>query len=191
MSEYAVALAVIFALNLLPAFGPPTWSVMVLFTLNFDLSPVILVPLGASAAAAGRYVLASASRRYRRRLSPERRESLDAARRLISGSRGRAAAGIGLFAISPLPSAQLFVAAGLMAVPLLPLTAAFFAGRLVSYSIYVAAATAAEESLGRVFHDSLTSPLGLALQVAMLAMLVVLLRIDWTRLAESRFAPRG
>jgi hypothetical protein len=34
------------------------------------------------------------------------------------------------------------VAAGVLSVPLLPLTVAFFAGRVVSYSLYVGAASA-------------------------------------------------
>lgn len=55
-----------------------------------------------------------------------------------------------------MPSGQLFTAAGLMTVPLAPLTAAFFAGRLVSYSIYVSIATIAERNLGAVALDSLT-----------------------------------
>ena len=93
----------------------------------------------------------------------------------------RAAAGIGLFALSPVPSAQLFVAAGLMTVPLLPLTLAFFSGRLASYSIYIAGASAAKDNLGTVFEDSLTSPAGIGLQVVMLAALVALVRVDWTR----------
>ncbi len=100
---------------------------------------------------------------------------------MLTGSRRRTAAGLGLFAISPLPSAQLFVAAGLLTVPLMPLTIAFFTGRLVSYSLYVAAASAAEASLGDVLADVLGSPWGIALQVAMLAALALLLKVDWTR----------
>jgi hypothetical protein len=65
--------------------------------------------------------------------------------------------------VSPVPSAQLFVAAGLLTVPLLPLTVAFFCGRLVSRSLYVGAASAASESLGTIVRDSLTSPIGIAL----------------------------
>ena len=37
--------------------------------------------------------------------------------------------------LSPLPSVELLEAAGLMAAPLLPVTSAFFAGRLISYSL--------------------------------------------------------
>jgi uncharacterized membrane protein YdjX (TVP38/TMEM64 family) len=105
---------------------------------------------------------------------------------VLVGSRTKAVAGLGLFALSPVPSAQLFVAAGLLTVPLLPLTAAFFVGRLVSYTIYVTAASAARGSLGDVLGDALGSPLGIALQVALLAGLVLLLRFDWAGLLARR-----
>lgn len=174
LAQLAVAVGVVFAVNLLPAFGPPTWALLVFFSLDFDLPAVPLVIGGALAAAAGRFVLANASRRLRPRLSAARIEHLDRAQEAIGANRLRAAAGLGLFAISPLPSGQLFVGAGLMTVPLAPLTAAFFAGRIVSYSLYVAAAAIAERSLGSLILDALTSPLGVALQIAMLVGLALL-----------------
>lgn len=186
MSEYLIAVGVIFAVNLLPAFGPPTWSVLVFFTLDFDLAPVAIVPAGAIAAASGRLVLATATRRLRGRFSAERRDNLAAAEEALTANRSRAVVGLGLFALSPVPSAQLFIAAGLLEVRLLPLTAAFFAGRLVSYSIYVGAASVASDNLGEIVRDSLTSPLGIALQVLMLAGLVALVRIDWRRVLGRR-----
>jgi hypothetical protein len=83
----------------------------------------------------------------------------------------------------------LFVAAGLLSVPLVPLTAAFFAGRLVSYSLYVGAASAAKDSLGSVLTDAFASPLGIALQLLMLLALVVLVRVDWARVLRRRDQP--
>jgi uncharacterized membrane protein YdjX (TVP38/TMEM64 family) len=177
--DYLLAGGVVFAVNLLPAFGPPTWAVLVFLRLNSDLAAVPLVLVGALAAALGRFTLATASRHLRRFMSPKRLASLAAAQEVLAGSRRRAFAGLGLFALSPVPSAQLFIAAGLMTVPLVPLTAAFFAGRLVSYSIYVAGASAAKESFSSVFTDALTSPLGIGLQIAMLGALVALVRVDW------------
>jgi len=173
--QLAIALAVVFAVNLLPAFGPPTWAVLVFFSLDFDLPAVPLVLGGALAAASGRFVLAGGARRLRPRLAAARLQRLDRAPAALSADRRRPAAGLGLLALSPVPSGQLFVAAGLMTVPLLPLTAAFFAGRLVSYSIYVGVASIAEKNLGDLVVDALTSPLGMALQVAMLIALAVLL----------------
>jgi hypothetical protein len=118
---YLALAGVVFAVNLLPAFGPPTWAVLVFFRLDFSLAPIPLVLIGALAAACGRLVLAYASGAFRGRLSEQRIESLQAARDAIGGSRGRAAAGLALFAISPSPPAQLFIAAGLLDEPIPPL----------------------------------------------------------------------
>lgn len=184
-AQYAIALGVVFAVNLLPAFGPPTWALLVFFRLDFHLPAVPLIVGGALAAASGRFLLASGARWLRPRFSVARLERLDRAEAALTANRRRSAAGLGLFALSPLPSGQLFVAAGLMTVPLVPLTAAFFAGRLVSYSLYVAVASVAERNLGSVAIDSLTSPVGMALQLAMLAGLAVLLGRSGSRLART------
>jgi hypothetical protein len=185
----AVALACVFGVNLLPAFGPPTWAVLVFFEVSGDLPVVPLVLGGALAAASGRLLLAVGSRHLRGRFSPDRLESLAAARAVLTGDPRRTAGGLALFALSPVPSAQLFVAAGLLAVPLLPLTVAFFSGRLVSYSLYVGGATLAADRLGDTFADVFTSPLGIAAQVAMLAGLVALVRVDWQRRLGGRLSP--
>jgi uncharacterized membrane protein YdjX (TVP38/TMEM64 family) len=186
LHEYLIAAGAIFAINLLPAFGPPTWSVLVLCQLTFGLDPLILVPLGAIAAASGRLLLALAARRFRGRLSARSLANLEGARELLAGNRRRALAGLGLFALSPLPSAQLFVAAGLVNVRLMPLTLAFFSGRLVAYSIYVGGATVASDTLEEVIHDSLGSPLGIAVQVLLLGALVALVRVDWVAVLRRR-----
>lgn len=191
MADLLLAIAVVFGVNLMPAFGPPTWAVLVFFRLSFDVPAVPLVAFGALAAASGRLALAHGSRHFRSRMSAERLDSLQALEDELTASRTRSFAGLGLFALSPVPSAQLFVGAGLLRVPLLPLTAAFFAGRLVSYSLYVGAASAAEDSLGTVFEDVLTSPTGIALQLALLAALVALVKVDWRKLIARRRAARS
>jgi membrane protein YqaA with SNARE-associated domain len=189
--DWLVALGCIFGVNLLPAFGPPTWALLVFFRLNSELPAVPLILFGALAAASGRLVLAATARHFRSRFSTERRHNLEAAQELLVGSRGKAMAGLALFALSPVPSAQLFVAAGLLSVPLVPLTAAFFAGRLVSYSLYVGAATAAEASLASVLGDAFGSPVAIALQVAMLGFLILLLRFDWAGAIRGLHSPRS
>ena len=195
MADYLIAAGAIFAINLMPAFGPPTWSVLVFSQLTFGLEPLILVPAGAVAAASGRFTLALGARRLGGRLGPGSLANLKAARTLLAGDRWRAAAGLGLFALSPVPSAQLFVAAGLLRVRLAPLTLAFFSGRLISYSLYVGGATLASDSFGEVIRSSLGSPLGIALQLAMLAALVGLVRVNWAsvlrRRAPETRAPRS
>lgn len=181
MLRYLAVAGSVFGLNLLPAFGPPTWTLLVLFRLNWGLHPVPLVVIGALSAGSGRLVLAVVTRRVRGRLPGKHVANLQAAGNYLTGHKGRAAAGLAVFAVSPLPSAQLFEAAGLLSVPLMPLTAAFFVGRLVSYSLYVGAAHAADRKFGSVFRSTLSSPYGIALEVAMVVGVVLLARIDWAK----------
>ena len=89
MSDWLLALGTIFGVNLLPAFGPPTWAVLVFFRLNSELPAVPLVLLGALAAASGRLVLAATARHFRSRFSDERRENLEAAEELLVAAAAR------------------------------------------------------------------------------------------------------
>ena len=178
---YLAVIAIVFGVNLMPAFGPPTWALLVLFKLNWHLNPVVLVVVGACAAGSGRYVLARVCFLLRARLSQRRRDNLAAAQERLTGYRGGAVFGLGLFALSPLPSAQLFEAAGALGLPLLPLTGAFFAGRLVSYSLYIGAASIAQHSYGALMTSALTSPIGISVQVVMLLAVAGLTQINWRK----------
>ncbi|MBD3729416.1 MAG: hypothetical protein IE933_06880 [Sphingomonadales bacterium] len=180
---FLVLFAVAFAINLLPAFGPPTWTVVVLFGINSDLPLPGIVLTGALAAASGRFVLAHGYRLLAKYVGPRTKANLAAVRAAFERRKHRGLLALGLFALSPLPSAQLFGAIGLAGVRILPFTLAFFAGRLVSYAFYGLSATALHESsLGEAFQKAFSSPVGVAVQVIMLAGLVALARIDWVRI---------
>lgn len=182
MTTYLVVAAAVFGINLMPAFGPPTWAVLVYYRFAHDLGVVPLVVVGALAAASGRLVLAYAFAGLREKLPQRYVGNLKAAGEAMQRNRKRSALGIGLFALSPVPSAQLFEGAGLVRAPLLPLTAAFFLGRLVSYSFYVAGASAVQTTaVGDLIAKSFTSPYGIAIQVALLVGLVLLGRVDWKK----------
>ncbi len=182
MTDYLIFFLVVLGVNLMPAFGPPTWSIIVLYGLNTKLPVPALVLIGALAAASGRLLLAHGFRLLAGRLPDKTKRNLAAARDALGRRKRNAILGLGLFALSPVPSAQLFEAAGLTRVSLLPFTAAFFAGRVVSYSIYaVSAQHIRDSSLGDAFRRALTNPLGIGLQLAMLGLLVALSQIDWEK----------
>jgi membrane protein YqaA with SNARE-associated domain len=181
---YLALLAIVFGINLLPAFGPPTWAVLVFARLHWHLNPVALVLLGAIGAMSGRYLLARGARHFKGRMPARMRENLEDAHSLIERKRVGSIALFGVFVVSPLPSAQLFLAAGLLDLPLGLLTVAFFFGRLVSYSIYVSVATLADRQLGNVLARIFGSPWSIALQVVLLAAVCVLPFINWRRLLD-------
>ncbi|WP_280339413.1 hypothetical protein [Nocardia neocaledoniensis] len=182
--------AVVFAVNLLPAFGPPNALLVVFFAVNGNFHPVPLVVCAAVASGAGRYVLAAATRRAGGHLGPRRTANLRAASDYLTARRGRRFTTIGVFFVSPLPSAQMFEAAGLLGLRLLPLTIAHVIGRMVSFSLYLSAAEVAERSLGETLTSSFTTPYGIAVQLVLLVGVVMLARIDWTEYLPHRLSAR-
>lgn len=188
MNVYLAAGLVILLANMLPAFAPPTWAILVFFVLAKHPSPVALVPIGVLAAVSGRAFLALLFRRIRNWLPARYVANMTAAGEALTKTRGRSLAILLLFLVSPLSSAQLFEAAGMMAkIKLRPLLIAFAAGRLVSYSIYVSGAHALRAtSLGALFEEYLTSPQAVLIEIALVLGLVALGNIDWAKRMNGR-----
>jgi len=188
VTAYLTLFALVFAINLLPAFGPPTWSVIVLYGLNSDLPLAGLVVVAALASSSGRWALAHGFRLFAARLSDKTRANLAAARAAFERRKHHGLLAMAFFAVSPLPSAQQFGAVGLAGVRILPFTLAFFVGRLVSYTFYAGGAQLVAErtSLGELFRQGLTSPLAIGVQLVMLAGLVALAKVDWVRVLARK-----
>ncbi len=171
--------AVVFGVNLLPAFGPPTWTLLVYFSVRHNEPAAAVVAIGVVAACSGRTLLALGCRRLRHRLPAKFTARLDAARAAVTQRRGRTIAGVALFALSPLPSGQLFSAAGLMDVSLPPLVTAFFAGRVVSYTLYVTLAHVAQRNLGSITTVIFGSWWSILVEVVLLALVSALPFVKW------------
>ena len=187
MTDYLIIFAVVLGVNLLPAFGPPTWSIIVLYGFNSELPLPTTVAVAALAAASGRLILAWSFRLLGHRVPGRIRRNRAAARTAFERRRRAAIIGLGVFALSPLPSAQLFEAAGLSNVRLLPFTLAFFLGRLVSYSIYAGGARALKATtLGDILTESLTSPVGILIQLVMIGSLIGFMSFDWSKWIAQR-----
>jgi uncharacterized membrane protein YdjX (TVP38/TMEM64 family) len=181
-----LAVAVVFGINLLPALGPPTWAVLVFFRFRYPEVPApALIVAGAVAATSGRLLLALAFRGFGGKLPAKRQESLQVLGHAIGESRTGLLASFALFAVAPLPSAQLFEAAGLARIRLRPLLVAFFLGRLVSYSIYVGGASAAHQSLTRLFSKGLFSPQAIATELIGVALLIAVVLVDWPSVIDK------
>ena len=170
----------VFGLNALPAFAPPTWSVIVLFKFNYDLNTVALIILGAIAATLGRLILAIGTRKLSRFIPIDTRENLTVGGAYLESKIHLKWFWFILFVISPLPSAQMFEAAGLLYLNLKRLAVAFFCGRLITYSIYSFGAEAiSHTSVGELISANLKSAWGVALQILLLIGVYLLTRIDW------------
>jgi membrane protein YqaA with SNARE-associated domain len=190
MGQLALLFLIVFAIHLAPAFTPPTWPVIALYAVNTSLPMPLLVVTAAIAAVLGRYVLARATRIFEHRFPARLRKNLDAAGELVERRPANRLIGLLLFVFAPVPSAQLFEAAGLIGVPLWPCTLAFFVGRLGYYTLYAfTARQLSASSLLDDFRDQLTSPLGIAVQLLVIVGLILLMRVDWTRWLKPQRKP--
>lgn len=183
-----IALAgVVLFFNLMPAFAPPTWAALVLFSLNTNLHPIVIVAVGAVCAGTGRYLLARATGLFRNRISKNSLSNLEAAQKILTENNSRKLITIGMFVLSPLPSAQLFEAAGLMGVRLLPLTLAFFSGRIVTYNFYVFGASELKaHGIGELITKEFTSVWAILFQLVMIGSVVLLTRVNWKRFLPTK-----
>lgn len=191
LTQILILFALVLAINLLPAFGPPTWTIVALYGLHSQLPLASIVLIAALAAASGRILLALAFRHLRAWLPARTRVNLEAARSRLAGSRRSVLVGLGLFAVSPLPSAQLFEAAGLANVRLAGFTLAFFGGRIVSYLLYaLTSRTITAATLGDSFRERITSAPIIVTEIVGIVLLAMFLKVDWSKLlaraAEGR-----
>jgi membrane protein YqaA with SNARE-associated domain len=175
-------------LNIVPAFMPPTWALLAYFRVQHDLDVWPLALVGALGATTGRAVLALASHAVGERIVPPRWRAN--VRALVATIRSRPAFSLptlGLFALGPVPSNHLFIAAGLASAPLVPVLAVFAVARFVSYAIWVTAAATAAQSLRDVLGPRLGGGLAIAVQLAGFVALIAVMQVDWaTRLRRWR-----
>ena len=182
MTDYLFLFSIVFAIHLMPAFTLPTWPVIVVYSINAGMPLLGLAVTAAVAATLGRYVLARMSRLLAHRFPEKTRSNLEAARLLFERRKRNELIGLGLFVFTPVPSAQLFEAAGITGLSLLRLTCAYFLGRFGFYSGYAFTGRAiSRTSLGETFRETVTSPVGIGVQVLVIAVLVTFIRLDWTK----------
>lgn len=185
MAIWLLVIAITVALNAVPAFMPPTWAVLVYFHLQHGLGVVPLALAGAVGATGGRALLALASRALGPRIVPGRwRTNIEALADLLRKRRAFGLAALGLFALGPIPSNHLFIAAGLARVPLGPILAVFGVARCVSYLLWVSATSVAATSLRDVVTPRFGNGAAIAAQLAGFALIIALMQVDW----QTRFA---
>ena len=184
---------IVFVLNLLPAFAPPTWMAMSFIGLTIpEINLIWIALVAATSATCGRIVLAKLSHLLvrQRLLSEQTRQNVDAIRSAIEN---RPVITFGTFfgySISPLPSNYLFIAYGLTSLPIVLVALPFFVGRLVSYGFWLKTTSVVSDQLDLDWFESAHYFVGYFLisQLLLVPIIYCFTRIDWhAAFAEKRF----
>jgi membrane protein YqaA with SNARE-associated domain len=185
ITTWVLVWVVAVVLNAIPLFMPPTWALLAYFHIQQNLPVWPLALTGAAAAVTGRALLALTSRRFGMRFLPKKRhESIETLTTFLRERKGLSLSMLGMFAIGPIPTNHLFIAAGLARIPLPPVLAVFGVTRFVSYVLWVKAADTAARSLSEILTPSIGSAGAVAVQIAGFILLIVLLRLDWARILK-------
>jgi len=187
----AVLFIVVFALNVLPAFAPPTWTTMSFIGLAIPNIDVLLLALvAATAATCGRVLLAKLSRTLVRQklLTEQARRNVDI---IKIGIENRRAMTVGTFlgySLSPLPSNYLFIAYGLTSLPIALLAIPFFVGRLVSYAFWTRTASTVGDWLDWDWIESAPYFVAYFLlsQLLLIPVIYGFTRLDWQALFTEK-----
>jgi membrane protein YqaA with SNARE-associated domain len=178
-----IAFGVVFIINVIPYFMPATWTVVAFFLIVFHL-PFWPLCIGcAVASTGGRCVLAFASSRWGRRLlSPRQRQNVSALGTWLNQRAGwRKTLAVFLYSIGPIPSNQIFIAAGLANAWIQPVAAGFFLGRLLSYPFFAATAKGINDHFDNLFIRAWRDPKTLFLELLSIAIIIAFTKIDWPR----------
>jgi membrane protein YqaA with SNARE-associated domain len=173
------------AINVVPAFMPPTWALLTYFHIGHGMDVLPLALVGAFGSTTGRTLLALLSRAFGERFVPARWQTNITA--LAEALRDKPAVGVStllLYTLGPAPSNQLFIAAGLANAPLAPVVAVFAVTRFVSYLIWVGVATTAAASLREVVAPRFGNAVAVAAQLVGFVVLILIMQIDWTTLLK-------
>jgi hypothetical protein len=175
------AYAIIFVINVVPAFMPASWMVMAFFYIKFGLPLLLLTVGGAIVSALGRLVLAQASAGFRQRFMHDKQSDLVELGRFLDRHRNVAGPATFAYTLTPLPTNNLFIAAGLVGVNMAWVLAGFTIGRIVANTFWVWTTDKVFASFGDVFATAISGRWAIALQALGVVTVVLLFKVPWAR----------
>lgn len=191
MTGILLLFLIVFLLNVVPAFAPPTWMVFSFVGFRYprqNMVPLVLV--GALAATLGRAVLARMSSLVirQRLLSQSARENIDVIKGRLERRRKLTFGVFLLYAFTPLPSNYLFIAYGLTTMDLKLIAIPFFIGRSISYSFWAITSSAVARRISIEFTEGLSylSLYFVVTQFLLLSIVYAFTRIDWRALLNEK-----
>jgi membrane protein DedA with SNARE-associated domain len=180
MEVYLFIFLLIFIINVVPAFMPPTWIILSFFYINNDLLFIPTIILGVIAATSGRVVLALISRYWLKHIMPIKfysnyqylgeylKRNTKLTLPIVFG-----------YAFSPISSNSMFIMAGLSDLNLKLIAVSFFIGRLISYSFWITASHQLSNRLDTIFTGTFSNINTFVSALISMGIVIIIGRINW------------
>lgn len=135
---YLEATVLVFLVNVIPAFAPPTWIVLSLYKINNpQCNSLVLAFFGVIGSVAGRFVMYRYSRAVGGYIPQKYADNLSYFRKFIGEKKLGLFFGTLIYSLGPFPSNFLFIAFGVSSAEVLPVLGGFALGRAISYASLV------------------------------------------------------
>lgn len=184
MGAYIFLASTVLGMNVIPAFMPPTWTVLAFFVTKYDLPLLPVVLIGATTATMGRVILAALSQYFRKFLSSQSQENYTSIGQYLNTHEHITIPLVVTYAFIPIPSNHVFIAAGLAKVRIKLLAGAFFVGRLISYSFWVHITRRLADNLADIFSSHYAKTGSVIVEIAGLALLYFIGKIAWKKILK-------
>jgi hypothetical protein len=182
-SIFFILAGLIFLINVIPWFAPPTWVLLLLFTAIFGLPPAPVILIGVSAATLGRVVLYQISSKYLFRfLSTKSRQNVSFLGKFLNSRRGLSIPMFLVYTLSPVSTSELFIAGGISHFSLSVLLVCFVIGRSVSYSFWVINSHSFAEHALHILKNDYSSILTLVPQILGILALYLFTKLHWKKI---------
>ncbi|MBI4038905.1 hypothetical protein HY384_03015 [Candidatus Daviesbacteria bacterium] len=179
---YALLASTVLGMNIIPVLMPPTWTVLAFFVYKYDLMLIPVVLIGASCATLGRIILAAISDKYFRRiLSKDSQANYLSIGQYLNSHQSVTVPLIITYAFFPIPSNDVFIAAGFAKVNVKLLAMSFFVGRLISYTFWVSLTQKFGDGLVDIFSRHYSRGWPIAIEIAGLLILYFIGKIAWKK----------
>lgn len=176
---YLQVTLVAFLVNVIPAFVPPTWLVLSMYKIhNPALDSLWLAVFGVIGSVAGRFILYLCSKVLLKYLPHQFVDNATSLGGILSRKKRGLFSGSFIYALSPLPSNFLFITAGISATEILPITAGFALGRLISYTVL----NHASYTIFSIIESLGIENMRLAIDVLGIVGAVAVVFVDWKRI---------
>jgi membrane protein DedA with SNARE-associated domain len=187
--HYVIVFVASFLVDVIPVFGPPAWSVMVLMQMKFDLNIWWVLSLGVTGSALGRYV-------YSRFIVPllagkfirkQKNSDMEFIGKKLNQKGWRSALFVFIYTLIPIPTTPIFTATGMAKVNHAYIIPAFFVGKFISDAIMVLTGKYAVKSFSHIM-EGMLSWQSITAVVACLVFMSLILFTDWnTLLMKKKF----
>ena len=183
---YGVVFLAALAVDIIPLLAPPAWTIAVFLLVRFHLTPLIVLLLCASGSTLGRYLMSLYIPRFANLFIKRRKtDELEFLGKKLSQSLWQSWLFVLIYAVTPLSTTALFMAAGVAKVKPSHTLPPFFCGKFLSDAIMIFTGLYAANNFKNLV-NGIYSPKAIVMLALGLVVIAWFLFLDWRALLQQK-----